>query len=62
MSAPSAVDGAAAQPTSETRSAWSRALTWAWAASTLGLVIALGLVLWAPWRATQPAAMAAGSA
>jgi hypothetical protein len=55
MSAPSAVDGAAAQPASEARSAWSRALTWAWAASTLGLVIALGLVLWAPWRATQPA-------
>ena len=55
MSAPSAVDGAAAQPAPATRSAWSRALTWTWAASTLGLVIALGLALWAPWRAEQPA-------
>ena len=32
------------------RSAWSRALPWAWAASTLGLAIAL-VLLWAPWRA-----------
>jgi serine/threonine protein kinase len=31
------------------RSAWSRALPWALAASTLGLAIALVLV-WAPWR------------
>jgi eukaryotic-like serine/threonine-protein kinase len=50
MSAPSAVDGTAAQPAPATRSAWSRALTWTWVASTLGLVSALGLALWAPWR------------
>ena len=42
-------DGAAAPPTLAPRSAWARVLTWTWAASTLGLALAL-LLLWAPWR------------
>jgi len=47
LTGPSAAE-AAAQPEPAPRSAWSRALTWTLAASTLGLAIAL--VLWAPWR------------
>jgi Tol biopolymer transport system component len=51
LNAPSTVDDATAQPTPVPCSAWSRALTWVWAASTLGLAISLGFALWAPWRA-----------
>ena len=54
MSAPSLVDSAAAQPGAATRPAWPRALAWTWVASTLGLVTALALALWAPWRAEKP--------
>jgi serine/threonine-protein kinase len=44
----------AAQATSlAPRSAWSRALPWTLAASTLVLAIAL-VLLWAPWRAAVP--------
>ena len=43
MTAPSAVEAAAAQSEPAPRSAWSRALTWTLAASTLGLAIALVL-------------------
>ena len=52
MTAPSAVEAAAAQSEPAPRSAWSRALTWTLAASTLGLAIALVLLL-APWRASR---------
>ena len=53
MSTAPAADGAATHPAPVMRPAWSRALTWTWAASTLGLVIALALS--APWRAAPPA-------
>jgi serine/threonine-protein kinase len=46
------VEAAAAQSGPAPRSAWSRALTWTLAASTLGLAIALVLLL-APWRASR---------
>ncbi|MGH9141278.1 MAG: protein kinase domain-containing protein [Vicinamibacterales bacterium] len=49
LTGPSAVEAAAAQPETALRSAWSRALTWTLAASTLGLAIAL-VPRWAPWR------------
>jgi serine/threonine protein kinase len=52
MTASSAVEAAAAQSEPAPRSAWSRALTWTLAASTLGLAIALALLL-APWRASR---------
>src|SRR3989454_4538601 len=47
-----AASGPAASPAPAPVSAWSRALTWTLAASTLGLAIALVLV-WAPWRAAR---------
>jgi serine/threonine-protein kinase len=50
LAAPSAVDGAAAQPGPGPLSVWSRALPWMFVASMLGLAIAVAL-LWAPWRA-----------
>ena len=49
LTGPSAAEAAAAQPEPAPRSAWSRALTWTLAASTLGLAIVL-VLLWAPWR------------
>ena len=55
LTAPSVVDGAAAQPATLPRPAWSRVLTWTWAASTLLLALALLLALWVPWRTEQPA-------
>jgi serine/threonine protein kinase len=54
LSATAVIDGTAAQPTPARRSAWSGALMWSWAASTLGLVVALGLAVWAPWRIDAP--------
>ena len=54
LSATAVIDGPAAQPTPAPRSASSRALMWTWAASTLGLVVALGLAVWAPWRIDAP--------
>jgi serine/threonine protein kinase/Tol biopolymer transport system component len=52
LTAPSPADAAAAQREAAPRLAWSRALTWTLAASTLGLAIALVLLL-APWRASR---------
>ena len=49
LTAPSATDGAAAQPGAASRSAWARALPWA-VAGALAAGLALVLVLWAPWR------------
>ena len=54
LNASPAADGTAAQPAPAPRTAWSRALTWTLAASTLGLAIALGLTWWAPWRIDAP--------
>ena len=54
LTGPSAVEAAAAPPEPASRWAWSRALTWTLAASTLGLAIAL-VLLWAPWRSEKVA-------
>ena len=51
LQASSVVDG---PPAPAPRPAWSRALTWTLAASTLGLAIALGFAWWAPWRIDAP--------
>jgi serine/threonine-protein kinase len=48
------VEGAAASLALASRAAWSRALTWTLAASTLGLTTALILQWAAPWRAAAP--------
>jgi serine/threonine-protein kinase len=52
LTGPSAVEAATRQPEPAPRWAWSRALTWALAASTLGLAIAL-VWLWAPSRVVR---------
>ena len=52
LTAPSATDGAAAQPGAASRSAWARALPWAVAALATGLAVVLAL--WAPWRPAAP--------
>ena len=53
MTAPSATDGAAAQPGAAPRSAWARALPWA-IVGTLAAGLAVVLALWAPWRPAAP--------
>src|SRR5258705_7957006 len=53
LTAPSATDGAAAQPGAASRSAWARALPWA-IVGTLAAGLAAVIVLWAPWRAAAP--------
>ena len=49
LTAPSATNGAAAQPGAASRSAWARALTWTCAAAALMFALAW-LAVWAPWR------------